>query len=512
MKTTYKGLEKVFELKRKGKLERVGKLFSTVNNHYFYDTGTSKVILLDDSAFSFLNKIYEDNSANNLLQIVNEDMIETIDELNKIILDENLFSAPELVSLKPIGYENIVKQELEQNMNQIILELTGKCNLRCGYCIYNEQFDFNRNFNQNRMSQEIAREAIDYLNEHGGEEISVTFYGGEPLLEFDLLKWCIEYAQRTIINKKIHFSFTTNLTLMTRERARFFSTVENISIVCSIDGPEYIHNSYRKKVDGSGSFSDAIDGLRYLVEEFGDRANKISINGVFAPPYTYGKLEDIDSFYGSLEWLPKDIKIDLGYASDYTIDDAEHLDELRKDKKYCTNNGTVNPLGIYEKESFLYGKEKSFLGANIVPELLHIHKRKIFNMPSDAYIFNGCCFPGARRLYVNTYGKFYVCERIGISPEIGDTKTGINWENIDKYYITDYSEALTPFCRTCWAIRLCKRCYARSYKQDGIIGKEKLEVACSGIRNIIESELELYHSILEEQPQKLDILNEMKLY
>lgn len=515
MKEAYKGLERIFELKRQKRLNAVGKLFSTENNSYFYDTGTSKVILLDDFTITLLNRIYDDNSCYSLDELCASfecNVQNLLFEWNEIVEKEKLFAASKLISLKTEGYESYVKNELNQKMNQIILELTGMCNLRCGYCIYNDDFKLNRGFNCQRMSVDTAKAAINYLNAHGGEKVSVTFYGGEPLLEYDLLKWCIEYSQKTILNKEVHFSFTTNLTLMTQERAKYLASVDNLSIVCSIDGPEYVHDAYRRKIDGSGSFQEAITGLKILVKEFGNKSNRISINGVFAPPYTYEKLEDITKFYKSLDWLPKDIQIDLGYASDDTVDDSEHIKQLSTNKEYCTRKGAVNPLLLYEKKAFLDKGETGPLGNNIIPDLLHIHKRRIFNIPIDVYIFNGCCIPGARRLYVNTEGKFYICERIGISPEIGDVKEGINWNSVYKHYILEYAETLTPLCRNCWAIRLCKRCYARSYKKDGMIDQEKLERSCESIRHLVENELELYHSILEQQPDKLDNLNKMELH
>ncbi|MFR6166737.1 MAG: hypothetical protein ACLUKE_00745 [Blautia wexlerae] len=60
-------------------------------------------------------------------------------------------------------------------MQQVILEVTGNCNLRCEYCIYNEGYEENRNFNSENMSKETAFVAIDYLTEHGSEEVALAF-------------------------------------------------------------------------------------------------------------------------------------------------------------------------------------------------------------------------------------------------------------------------------------------------------------------------------------------------
>lgn len=172
---------------------------------------------------------------------------------------------------------------LDNKLRQVTLELTEKCNLRCRYCIYNEDYDEKRNHGTKDMTKEVATAAIDYANAHGDVEkgIAVTFYGGEPLVNFDLLKYCIDYSTKTITNKGLSFSMTTNATLMTKEIAQFLASVDGLSVLCSIDGPEAIHNSYRKYINGEGTFKEAIRGLKYLVEAFGERArSQLSISMV----------------------------------------------------------------------------------------------------------------------------------------------------------------------------------------------------------------------------------------
>ena len=82
---------------------------------------------------------------------------------------------------------------------------------------------------------------------------------------------------------------------MTEEKAKYFAGVDNFAIVCSLDGPEEVQNSYRKFANGKGTFADAIKGLEILVKAYGEKAKeRLSVNTVFAPPYTYEKLETMD--------------------------------------------------------------------------------------------------------------------------------------------------------------------------------------------------------------------------
>src|SRR5699024_5846365 len=105
---------------------------------------------------------------------------------------------------------------------QLTIELTGNCNLRCKYCIYNDYYEGNRAFNTSNIDFETARKAIDYVYAHSAEDkLAITFYGGEPLINFKVMKQCIDYSLQNIKNKQLYFSFTTNLTLMTKEIAEY---------------------------------------------------------------------------------------------------------------------------------------------------------------------------------------------------------------------------------------------------------------------------------------------------
>lgn len=510
----------LFNLKKTNEIQRLGKLFNTELNNYFYDTGTGKVILLDDGTFMILNTLFneEDKSSfENFEASLNENKQKSIDELVDIIKSENLLQAIKMKKLYSFNHFENLENVVNHGLHQIILELTGRCNLRCRYCIYNDSYEGNRNFNQEDMTQEVAKAAIDYAKEHSGDKVAVTFYGGEPLLKFDLLKWSIEYSKKVLSDKDLSFSLTTNLTLVTKEIAEYLASIDGLSVLCSLDGPENIQNSYRQYVNGTGTFKEAIRGLKYLVDAFkGKKHNKISINGVFAPPYTFEKLDEINSFFKNLEWLPKDISINLDYASNGSVSDAEHLKELRNNPKYRPNGRkSINPLFDWRKRDFEKNSksknEISISNSNIKKNLLRIHARHISNAPVDKYSFNACCVPGSRRLYISTKGDLYVCEKIGLSPSIGNIFDGINFDRLKKYYIDDYSKYSTEQCSKCWAVRLCGMCYTTGYTKDGLDINKKNRT-CNSEKVFIENSLCLYHSLLENTPEKLDCLNEMKMY
>ena len=130
--------------------------------------------------------------------------------------------------------------------------LTEDCPLRCDYCFVSK--------NPKRSNFDVGKATIDWLlsPEISGntKQISISFFGGEPMLEMDLLKQLVEYGEglNQKNQKKIKFSITSNGTLLTEELLDYF-VKHNINILFSIDGDEETQNKHRKTADGRGSWS-----------------------------------------------------------------------------------------------------------------------------------------------------------------------------------------------------------------------------------------------------------------
>ncbi|MBT2291987.1 radical SAM protein [Paenibacillus albidus] len=505
-------IQRLLTLKRDHELKRMGKMFATNNNKYFYDTGTGKVLLLDQDSYEIMDALYNRSEIKSIDDLKELRGGRAIEEFGLAVAQEKLFRAFKPHRLYTIGHYEDLERQVNSEFRQLILELTGRCNLRCGYCIYNEDCDLNRNFNDEDMTVEVAKAAIDYTAQHTKEKAAVTFYGGEPLLRFDLLKWSIEYSLEIMSGKDLSFSLTTNLTLVTKEIAEFLAAVPNLSVVCSLDGPEYVQNSYRKYSNGYGSFSKAICGLELLCEAFKNSKNVLSINAVFAPPYSQQKLNDINSFFQNLTFLPSGIDINITYAAKGSIPDTKlNTEELPEEEQYM-----VNPLWDWmtaqtEQHPSIREKGNSIYAALVEKILIDVENRFVSDEPAEFYPFNGCCVPGARRLYVNTKGDLYVCERVGNSPSIGNIFDGIDFERIRKFYVEDYSGGTIEKCKNCWAIRLCSTCYIDSYTESGFHPENKRK-QCSSQRKSIVEDLVFYHAVRETSPEKLGFLKNARVF
>lgn len=493
--------KKYFErLRGEGDFSRLGKVFKTKEKYYFFDTGTGKILECTEIEYSILKQLGEENTLEvKKLEYSLKDIQAAINDIISMVEKENILKATPLEKFEGEHFEDLT-QSIPQNMRQVVLEVTENCNLRCDYCIYQNSFSGFRDFSPRSMSEETAIKAIDYILKNSyRDEIYVGFYGGEPLLKFDLIKKCVSYALENRGEKKVTFSMTTNGVLMTEEKAEYFASIPEFSLMFSIDGDEKTHNEHRKLENGRGSFELSLKGFQNALKAYGDRRKMISVSTVVSPPYTKEKFEDMQEFF---EQYAKDLNMNCTYvelsennAPIYTEEERERLENRM-------------PLLAWDKQKTPSDKERSFTYYPQIGAFMGIHTRPICDVPFMWHKFNGCCVPGTRRLYVTTEGKFLACERIGEAPSIGDVEKGFDIEAIKKYYIDEYMQKSLVECQNCWASTLCGICYANCYDANGLNMKKKM-ACCEEEKYTVEQQLIYYHEILENNPELLEPLNHM---
>lgn len=484
-------LNTIFDFIEKDNLAAKCLIFRTKNNTYLYDTGTSKIFLLND--------IQEIDVLSSLInQIVDKDIDEkAVMRVADMVKSENLLKGIIKRDFYDVDRDYIL-DKVEHKLSQMTLEVTQECNLRCKYCIYdNEHLDF-RNFESKEMTWDIAKKAIEYAKHHSSDHIVISFYGGEPLLKFKLIEQAVNYALEVIKDKELSFSMTSNMILMDEKKAEFIAKTPRFSVTASIDGPEHIHDKNRIDRHGNGSFAKSISGLKSIVKYMKmynkELPNHISISMVLDQPFLNSKYDCIESFFEKLDWLPRSIEKMVTYAdypSNYIIkqprEEREYIDEWIMEQNN-TNNfyaGTLNSV------------------------LYPIHARSISEEPQEFMKMNGCCIPGSRKLYVTSEGEFKLCERIGESPSIGNIEDGVNYHKLFKYYFDDFQETGKLDCSNCWASTLCNVCYARYYDANGYNRETKLHV-CESTRRELHDFLILYHTYLEENPEVINKLNDIQ--
>lgn len=502
--------ERIKGIKKNDYIQRFGKLFDTNFSNYFYDTGTGKVVQLDDEEHELLSALFEPgNDAGSFSAIFGLMEKEKQEAFLKTCLKENLLRARKVEDLKLLVGDSDLMDLINHHTEQLVLEVTEKCNFRCKYCIYNEDFTGDRDFGTGVMEMDIAQKAIDYAMEHSDDTLAVTFYGGEPLLNFKLIRQSIDYALKVGKEKKnLTFSITSNMTLLTREMAEYFSNVPGLSFMASLDGPEFVQNAARVYQGNRATFDDTMRGLRYLANAFEKTGNILMINAVLIPPYEYDKINAINDFFEGLDFLPEDTEIRITYPHMDTYH-YDHWERLLKNGIYMFQN-SFDPLKKWQLHQAIKKKLDKNHTRNIYEypmfeRLMLIDGRRRQDKPFEVYRQNGCCVPGARKIYVKPNGDIKVCEKIGTSPTIGNIETGVDVQKVQRIFVEEYKAASLNDCSKCWAINMCQRCFADCYTETAIDIKRKREY-CDAAVDVCKENLSIYYSILEEYPEMMDIL------
>jgi len=149
-------------------------------------------------------------------------------------------------------------------LNSFRIVLTEKCNLRCSYCFVQRDVSKLRD-----MDETTLIKALDLLIKlNGKKDVEVQFFGGEPLIKFDLIQKAVKYLDKKIEEGKlgnVFYGITINGTLLTKEIAKFMAK-KNFLVSLSIDGWKEIHDKNRKSAGGVGSFDMVIKALDLLSE------------------------------------------------------------------------------------------------------------------------------------------------------------------------------------------------------------------------------------------------------
>lgn len=398
---------------------------------------------------------------------------------------------------------------LKSSCEQIILELTEACNLRCGYCVYNEHHPEFRGFGNKNMSFEVAKRSIDYiLEDYKREKFSLTFYGGEPLVNFDIMRKSILYTKEQYPNLKLHIAFTTNLTLLTEEMVEFFSSLDgdSVDIMCSLDGPKDLHDKYRRYINGKGSFCDTVKGFKLLLSKFYNKEKEktISINCVMAPPYSKEKLEKVNEFIYKELKTPSEIRCNYSY-----LDKGDMVFDFDQNEIIANNDQRKlesSPLEEWAVDDVFTAEDKKKYFDIVSVDMSRVANRmKSEDGIIESTYLHGNCIPGQRRIYVTVGGDFKVCEKVGKAPNLGNYKTGYDFDKIYKLYVEDYAKHFQEICNDCWARPMCSICYERTMGEDGVIPHIE-EMVCGGSRRIIKDLFVNYYRFFEKDRELLENL------
>ncbi len=374
--------------------------------------------------------------------VTEEDVAECYESVAELRDAGKLFSEDSFA-----GMAGTLKERTAGVIKALCLHVAHTCNLNCSYC-----FASQGKYHGDRavMSFEVGRRALDFLVENSGtrRNLEVDFFGGEPLMNFDVVKRLVEYA-RSIEKergKNFRFTLTTNGVLIDDDVIDFANR-EMSNVVLSLDGRREVHDRYRVDFAGKGSFERIVPKFQKLVAARGGK--NYYMRGTFThanPDF----LNDIKAMLdlGFTELSMEPVVCAAGDPSELTADDMpivfeqyEKLAELMRERR---REG--RPFTFYHYMIDLTGGPC-------------IYKR-----------ISGCG-SGTEYMAVTPWGDLYPCHQfVGDEKfKLGDVFGGVTNTAVRSEFASCNVYA-RPECRECWARLWCSGgCAANAYHATGSV-------------------------------------------
>lgn len=487
--------------------------FSVNKNYYIYDVNTNKIIEVDEIIYSISPHFNSLSLQEIQKKFADRFSSESIDKAWKT-LQMNHQEKGHLSDARPRNRGDTfdwdsIEVQINSKVRQMVLNVTDNCNLKCKYCIYSGDFTGRRSHRKTFMTRKVAKKALDYFLEHSKKQkgfIALGFYGGEPLLNFDLVKWCIEYVSKNYNrDTPLILTITTNGTVFNQEIIDFLIRHKAILFI-SLDGPQNIHDKNRKSLEGKGTFHKIVDNLERIRNiSYTYYKSNVRFSAVLTGGTDYRQLDNFFAVYG----LP----VRVSSLETFQAENLQHL------------NPFVNPLRNFQemREKFIkaatnnvFNNEKSpreyiFVKNLFENTLRRIHRRfpcqDLLQDPPGHSI----CMPGANRIFVSTDGVFYTCEKVegNKNMEIGDVDSGVNVRTV-KTMIQDYYNFINEECSDCWLIRMCSACFVHAVHNNRF-DTDRFRQNCQFRKKVFHDALKMYFEIAAQNPNSFDWLERDEL-
>lgn len=396
----------------------------------------------------------------------------------------------ELLELKEMGQlytEDVYKDYImdfkkrQTVVKALCLHIAHDCNLACQYCFAEEGEYHGR---RALMSYEVGKKALDFLVANSGSRVNleVDFFGGEPLMNWDVVKQLVAYGRslEKPHNKKFRFTLTTNGILLNDEILEF-ANKEMSNIVCSIDGRKEINDKMRPFRGGQGSYDVIVPKFKKVAES--RNQTDYYVRGTF----THNNLD-----------FSKDVAhlADLGFEQI----SVEPVVAKPEDAYAIREEDIPTILEEYDKlAKDLIRRRKEGKGVNFFHFMIDLT-----GGPCVAKRLSGCG-SGTEYLAVTPWGDFYPCHQFVGQEEflMGNVDTGITRTDIRDEFKTCNVYAKDK-CRDCFAKFYCSGgCAANSYNFHGKIN-DAYDIGCELQRKRIECAIMMKVALSDEEEKTND--------
>ena len=416
------------------------------------DVCSGSVHIVDDVAYDIINA-YENTPHDKIISdilskysgredVSEADILDCFSDIESLKKSGRLFTPD---TFEPIAGK--LKKKTSGVVKALCLHVAHICNLNCSYC-----FASQGKYNGERavMPLEVGKRALDFLIENSGtrRNLEVDFFGGEPLMNFDVVKELVKYARgrEKETGKNFRFTLTTNGMLIDDDVIDFANR-ECSNVVLSLDGRREVHDRYRVDYAGNGSWERIVPKFQKLVEARGGK------NYYMRGTFTHANPDFLNDIKEMLSLGFRELSMEPVVTSP---DDPSAL----------TEEDLPTVLRQYEELAELM-QEKRREGD---PFTFYHYMIDLKNGPCIYKRVSGCG-SGTEYMAVTPWGDLYPCHQF-----VGDEKfrLGDVWHGVDNKAIQDEFESCNvyarPECRSCWAKLYCSGgCAANAYHAAGSV-------------------------------------------
>lgn len=438
--------------------------FNFENKYYLFDVESGSLHLCDALTSEVVKKL---NGEPYDLSGADEQAVKEIESEIEELKNAGLLYTP-------IKEEQPIKSDL---VKALCLHICHDCNLSCKYCFagkgkYKGKAEY--------MSFDVAKLAVDFLIKNSGNRkiLEMDFFGGEPLMNLDVVKQTVEYAKKegAKAGKKFLFTLTTNGVLLNGDTAEWLNN-EMENVVLSLDGRKEVHDGVRQTINGKGSYEVIIDNIKRFVEMRGDK--HYYVRGTFTNKnLDFGNdvlaLADMGMGQISLEPVVLDSSDEL-YISKESLP-AIREEYRRLSKVYLDRRKAGKPLF-------------NFFHFNIDLEGGVCLKKRV-----------SACGAGNEYFSVTPHGDIYPCHQFASNPtyKMGNVFEGKLDENIRSIF-KNSSLYTKEKCKDCFAKYHCSGgCAANNVNFNGDVNKP-YEITCDMMKARMECAMHIYSEKKQEK-------------
>ena len=430
--------------------------YSLNGYHIVLDVNSGAVHVMEKLPFRMLDYLEDsvpDTMPQKLLdelssQYSREEIEENYADLLELYRSGMLFSSDE--------YEKFADMMVAAPVKAMCLNVAHDCNLRCEYC-----FAAKGDFGCGRMLMpfEVGKKAIDFLIEKsvGRRNLEVDFFGGEPLMNFDVVKQIVEYArsQEKEHGKNFRFTITTNGLLLTDDKINFINR-EMSNVVLSIDGRKEVNDRLRVRVDGTGCYDKIVPAYQKLV------ANRSKDKDYYAR--------------GTFTKYNLDFTDDVLHMADLGFDQLS-IEPVVSDEKLDYSIKEADLPAVFQEyerlAKVLIDRKKQKKGINFFHFAIDLDQG-----PCAIKRLRGCgC--GNEYIAVTPQGDIFPCHQfVGEDQwKMGNVLDG-TFDTEKKKYFAKANVYSKEDCRNCWAKFYCSGgCNANNWQYEGNVLKSH-KIAC----------------------------------